>query len=152
MTAQAGTQAHSGDASLTPSAPEAGDTQRLLYGPDAVALLDAGKPVPPSDPVSIDEAFVQGDRLTVHVRYYGGGKEHAFRIVSSGALMKSLPPQMDLFLIHRAHGDKRGLPIAEELYFDLRPIRARYPGTQLLLHLHAGDSQRAAVPPLQYSK
>lgn len=90
------------------------------------------------DNYSINSVEPMGDYLTINVSYSGGCETHDWKLMTNGAMMKSLPPQMNITLWHDNNGDNcRGL-ITEDLTFDLTKIQAGESGT-IILHLRNHD-------------
>jgi hypothetical protein len=76
------------------------------------------------DPFTINQVEVKGDSIYVTVQYSGGCQNHEFKMISNGNFLKSLPPQLPLYLEHKANGDNcRALKI-ETLVFDIQPLRS----------------------------
>ena len=78
-----------------------------------------------TDPYTIEEVKVNGDTLIMKV-CYGGCAEHDWKLVTTGKYKKSLPPQLDLLLIHDLHDDPCKRRDCTTLYFDLSDVK--YPG------------------------
>ena len=78
------------------------------------------------DPVTIQEANVDGDRLKLKITYSGGDKKHDFNLFGSESFLESLPVQAELFLSHDANGDMAEALITEELTFNLSPLKELY--------------------------
>jgi hypothetical protein len=93
-----------------------------------------------SDPFRLDSARVEGDSLILFVAYGGGCRQHVFSPFSSDYVLKSLPPQVDLWFVHDADGDACEAFIHRRLAFDVRPAAEKLQG-EGTLRLHApGDS------------
>lgn len=101
--------------------------QRGLPG----AALDWSKP--PSAPLDVMQASIQGDSLVVQVAYSGGCAEHAFELVAAGPQVRSLPPKQPLMIAHETNGDACRSCIEEILAFDLRPHRMSPTGLTVIL-------------------
>ena len=95
------------------------------------AALDWSKP--PSAPLEVMQAAIQGDSLVVQVAYSGGCAEHAFDLVVAGPQVRSLPPKQPLMIAHEANGDACRVRIEETLAFDLRPHRMSPMGLTVIL-------------------
>ncbi|MFK7784456.1 MAG: hypothetical protein AB8B56_05025 [Crocinitomicaceae bacterium] len=78
-----------------------------------------------TDPYTIQEVKVEGDNLIIEV-CYGGCAEHDWKLVTTKRYKKSLPPQLDLLLIHDLHNDPCKKRDCTTLYFDLTDVK--YPG------------------------
>jgi hypothetical protein len=95
------------------------------------AALDWSKP--PSAPLEVMQAAIQGDSLVVQVAYSGGCAEHIFELVAAGPQVRSLPPKQPLMIAHEANGDACRARIEETLAFDLRPRRMSPAGLTVIL-------------------
>jgi hypothetical protein len=80
----------------------------------------------PRDPVEVRRWSLDGDVLTLEVRYGGGCREHRFALVSSPAWRLSMPPQVGLVLAHDADGDMCRALLSETLRYDLSSLRDAY--------------------------
>ena len=94
------------------------------------------------DPFTIMETSVLGDSLYVTVQDSGGCKEHSFKMIPHGNVMKSLPPKLPLFLEHTANQDNCRALKTEKLAFDLKPLRN--PQTKKV-KVFVNDQQEKAV-------
>ena len=95
------------------------------------AALDWSKP--PSAPLEVMQAAIQGDSLVVQVAYSGGCAEHAFELVAAGPQVRSLPPRQPLMIAHDTNGEACRARIEETLAFDLRPHRMSPYGLTVIL-------------------
>ncbi len=75
------------------------------------------------DPVEITSYTLDGDILTLMVRYHGGCQQHSFDLYAPQVFLESNPPQAMLVLGHDAHGDACKAMIEHEIQFDLAPLR-----------------------------
>lgn len=71
---------------------------------------------------NITNAFIFEDILHVTVRYGGGCKKHDFKLLWDGAILKSIPPKVNLYIIHNDRGDTCRALITEELQFRLSDL------------------------------
>lgn len=76
------------------------------------------------DAITINAVKVVGDSLYVDVQYSGGCKTHEFKMITNGNFLKSLPPQLPLFLEHNANKDNCRALKMETLKYDLKPLRS----------------------------
>ena len=91
----------------------------------------------PTDPFQVNgEPVVEGNTLKLVVEYSGGCRDHVFQMVTNGMLMKSLPPQRPVRLIHQANEDMCRSMIIDTLTFDLTPLAAPE-GGRIKLNLQA---------------
>lgn len=106
-------------------------------------LMDGGYNWPgQTDPFELRSVRIAGDTLVVEVRYSGGCEAHDFSLHSNGTIMKSLPPQMNLWLEHEDHGDACRALITRNLKFDLSPLQTLdYP--EIHLYVNADRARKA---------
>ncbi len=86
-------------------------------------------------------ASIENHILTLTVNYHGGKARHSFDLYFNGIIMKSLPPQVNLFLKHTHTPENCEKLITETIKFDLRNLRigetgkiiVRIPGYQEML-------------------
>ena len=76
---------------------------------------------------------ISGDTLFMEVEYSGGCKEHTFTARHHGNYMKSMPPQLNLFVDHQGNGDSCRELIRRTIAFDLKSCRVGKTGTLILL-------------------
>ena len=86
-----------------------------------------------SDAFEIGKMRVNGDTLFMDVTYSGGCKEHIFSGRHDGNIMKSRPPQLNLFIEHQANGDGCRELIRKTLAFDLTNCRSGKTGSIVLI-------------------
>lgn len=90
-----------------------------------------------SDPITIQEAVLSGNILKLTITYGGGCQEHAFSLVGSAAISKSLPPRRAIKLIHHSMGDNCKKLVTEKLYFSLNELAyKKEPGSTIFLDLN----------------
>ncbi|HET6511310.1 MAG TPA: NigD-like C-terminal domain-containing protein [Candidatus Kapabacteria bacterium] len=92
----------------------------------------------PMDPVMIKDASVIGDSLTMLVSYSGGCKPHDFKVVWNGAMMKSLPGQINVVLSHNANDDMCEALITQDVTVSLAPIK-QHATNGVVIHLKGFD-------------
>lgn len=103
-----------------------GMMQELLTGNDGFITVDKAYVGPAKgDAFTIQDMSVVGDSLFIGVQYSGGCKTHEFKMISNGNMLKSLPPQLPLYLEHNGNGDNCRALKSEKLAFDLKPLRAQ---------------------------
>lgn len=78
--------------------------------------------------IQILQSSISGDTLWMDVEYSGGCATHSFELKSKGLWMKSLPPKLNLYLVHNDAGDACREVIREKLSFLINP--AQYGGQQ----------------------
>ncbi len=85
------------------------------------------------DAFESNKVRVNGDTLFIDVQYSGGCKDHVFTARHNGNYMKSLPPQLNLYIDHQANGDGCRELIRETLAFDLKNCKVGKTGSLILL-------------------
>jgi hypothetical protein len=103
-----------------------GSMQEMLSGNDGFITVDKAYVGPAKgDAFTILDVNVNGDSLYVSVQYSGGCNTHVFDMITHGNLLKSLPPQLPLYLEHNANADNCRALLTEKLAFDLKPLRTQ---------------------------
>lgn len=67
--------------------------------------------------IQILQSMISGDTLWLDVEYSGGCATHSFELKSKGLWMKSMPPKLNLYLVHQDGGDACREVIREKLSF-----------------------------------
>jgi|LakMenEpi03Aug12_release.lakeMendotaPanAssembly.Ray.scaffolds.fasta_scaffold19064_9 hypothetical protein len=93
-----------------------------------------------TDPFDVLETRIKGDTLTVTVQYGGGCEPHDFQMYQNMRWMKSMPPQLNLFLEHESNNDMCRALITQDLHFDLSTCRYNS-GKSVILILN-GDREK----------
>lgn len=93
------------------------------------------------DKYALSSAKIEKDALRLNISYSGGCKEHVFEIIWNGFFLESNPPQVDLFLVHNANGDRCEAYITKkDLQFDLSPIKRgaldQYQTEELIINIY----------------
>ncbi len=90
-------------------------------------LVDRDDPRPwPFDPWTFVAHEIQGDTLSLEVRYGGGCREHRFALLIDPAFMESFPVRVAARLAHDADGDPCRALLTSTLRFDLSPLRGHF--------------------------
>jgi hypothetical protein len=92
----------------------AADSAFVLRVPEASQLVPAE-----GDPFQVEGVRLAHDQLEVAISYGGGCRGHRFRLVWTGAMTRSIPPQASFRLLHDAAGDPCKAIVRETLHFDL---------------------------------
>jgi hypothetical protein len=92
------------------------------------------------DPYTIEAVSREGDALQIMVQYSGGCKDHEFVLFADPRIMKSMPPQQNLVLVHNANEDHCRALITDTLRFNLSPLRQGQTGT-IILRLHNSEER-----------
>ncbi len=98
------------------------------------------------DAVTIRDASIIGDSLTMLVAFGGGCKPHDFKVISNGAMMKSMPPQMNVMLSHDAHDDMCEALLSQDVTVSLEPLKQQAQSGGIVIHLAGFDK------PLMYQR
>lgn len=113
--------------SSTPSAPAELLTAVTDDQVSPALLVPQDDPRPwPFDPWTFVGHDIQGDTLSLVVRYGGGCREHRFALLIDPAFMESLPVQVAARLAHDADGDLCRALLTRTLRFDLTPLREHF--------------------------
>jgi hypothetical protein len=86
---------------------------------------------------------VSGDTLFIDAEYSGGCKEHVFTARHHGNYMKSMPPQLNVFVDHQGNGDSCRELVRRTIAFDLKSCRVGKSGTLILL-INADRSKKVS--------
>ena len=114
-------------------------------GPVKAALGDV---TVESDPLTITSASLDGNILSVDIEYSGGCEKHWVDLVGSYSVMKSLPPQRTIKLIHGANNDSCRELISESLQFDVSLFAANQTsGSEIILLLDGYKGKISYVYP-----
>jgi hypothetical protein len=93
-----------------------------------------------TDPYEILETRVNGDTLTVTVQYGGGCEPHDFQMHQNMRWMKSMPPQLNIYLEHENNNDMCRALITQDLFFDLSTCR--YSNGKSVILILNGDREK----------
>ena len=77
---------------------------------------------PESDPIDIDSLWLDGNTLFLNVSYTGGCALHKFEFVGDMGVMKSLPPQRNVKLIHYNGADSCESIVKQTLEIDITAL------------------------------
>lgn len=72
-----------------------------------------------SDPFDLKSVTLKDDSVEVTVAYSGGCKQHSFDVIWNGAVAKTNPPEISLFIKHHANDDACETYVTEKLTFSL---------------------------------
>lgn len=90
-----------------------------------------------SDTYQISSYSALSSSVTFSIFHGGGCKDHEYMLVADNQFEESVPPQIDMRVIHNANGDTCELGMQKELTFDLSPLRKKfvdaYPGSEQLI-------------------
>lgn len=89
-----------------------------------------------SDHYSITSARIEGNTLWIDVEYSGGCAWHTFELIGSAAVMKSLPPQRSIKLIHNNDEDMCEAWVKQTIQADISELAAsQTSGSEIVLIL-----------------
>ncbi len=108
-----------------------------------------------NDRALIDSARISGDTLILVVSYSGGCREHEFKLFGSRSIIKTNPPQAEIYLSHNSNADPCEAWITQQLKFDLSPLKNYYLQTfddtgPLLLRIYEPGTNRVYEPLVRY--
>jgi hypothetical protein len=118
----------------------------VIAGSAKVLVIDQNIDRYPADAFTIKDASIVGDSLTMLVSYSGGCKPHDLKVISNGAMMKSMPPQMNVQVSHNAHDDMCEAMITQDVTVSLEPLKQQAAAGGVVLHLKGFDK------PLMYQR
>ena len=107
--------------------------------PIMVAKIDNFTNYRENDSYSIVNAFVDGNVLNLDVTYSGGCKDHAFELIGSNIVAKSLPPQRAVLLVHHGNGDDCRELMGERLKFDIKNLA--FEGKDVMLKINGYNQE-----------
>jgi len=96
-----------------------------------------------TDGFIINEVSIDGVILTVVVQYSGGCENHEFKMISNQRYMKSMPPQLPLYLEHQANNDNCRALVIQTLKFDV--TKAKYSGSPSCRLLVNGSREHEVI-------
>ena len=96
-----------------------------------------------TDGFMINEASLDGVILTLIVQYSGGCQDHEFKLISNQRYMKSMPPQLPLYLEHQANNDNCRALVIQTLKFDV--TKAKYSGSPSCRLLVNGSREHEVI-------
>lgn len=99
-------------------------SSRVIFTNDAsaYAAIASDRSSISSDPFDLKSIILKGDSVEVSVAYSGGCERHSFEVIWDGAVAKTNPPQINLFIKHHANGDGCEAYISEKLTFSLTAL------------------------------
>jgi hypothetical protein len=108
-----------------------------------------------SDYLKVLEQYISGDYLILKVQYSGGCKEHEIKVYTTGALIKTNPPQAEFFISHNANNDGCEALITKELKINLIELRNFYKTNfniiqRILLRVYEPGTINPVLPLLEY--
>ncbi len=112
---------------------------------------------PQLDPVSIRkdrfdfvDARLEGLVLNITVSVSGGCEKHDFELVTAGALLLSIPPGANLYLVHEDNDDPCDAIVQETISFDITPLVESSGFPQIILILWPYDLSAPWEPSLLF--
>lgn len=91
--------------------------------------------IPETIDYSINSASINGDVLSVELKYKGGKGTHNFSLMFNGMYMKSYPLKIKLFIKHEIQNETQENEVSESLKFDLKPIQSPA-GEPMIISIH----------------
>ncbi len=75
-----------------------------------------------------------------HISYHGGCGKNNFELYSNGLLMKSMPPQLEIYLEREQENETCNDEIKQLLKFDLSPVKK--PGNaKIILNINSAENK-----------
>lgn len=94
-----------------------------------------------TDQFDILSTRISGDSLLLEVQYGGGCEKHIFAMNTNLIWMKSMPPQLNLWLEHENNNDMCRALITETIAFNLS--NCRYPSGKTVTLIINGDREKS---------
>lgn len=113
-----------------------GVEEQIAINSNTMITATIGETNVPSDMLIISDVRIQGNTLFIDVNYSGGCAEHAFSVVGSAMIAKSLPPIRAIQLVHNANGDQCKKMEMKTLEVDIKALAYQQePGSKIFLTL-----------------
>lgn len=107
-------------------------------------IIDQSGNFDQGDQYNVDSARIQDDSLHMTITHGGGCKDHEYKLYTNGAMMKSLPPKMNMVLHHNGNEDYCRALIQKELAFNIAELKSMSNG-RIIINLANFDQ------PLEYN-
>ena len=107
------------------------------------------------DPLRITKTRIEKDSLIINIEYSGGCTKHEFQLFIGKWILKSNPPQAELYLSHNSNGDMCEAYIRREIKFDLYQLKNWFGNSMnlkgvLILRIHEPGSNEPFIPMVSY--
>ncbi len=87
-------------------------------------IIDQSGGFDQGDQYNIVSTHIQGDSLHLTITHGGGCKDHEYKLYTNGAMMKSLPPKINVILHHNGNEDYCRALIQKELAFNIGELKS----------------------------
>ncbi len=106
-------------------------------------------------PLCITKTRIEKDSLIINVEYSGGCTKHDFKLFIGKWILKSNPPQAELYLSHNSNGDMCEAYIRREIKFDLTLLKNWFANSmklkgELILRIHEPGNNEPFTPMVSY--
>ncbi len=107
------------------------------------------------DPLHITKTRIEKDSLIINIEYSGGCTKHDFKLFIGKWILKSNPPQAELYLSHNSNGDMCEAYIRREIKFDLTLFKNWFANSmklkgELILRIHEPGNNEPFKPMISY--
>jgi NigD-like C-terminal beta sandwich domain len=107
------------------------------------------------DYLKVIKQFMVNDFLNLTVQYYGGCKEHEVNIYIPKGIIKTNPPQFELFISHNGNHDSCESIVTKVLKINILGLKEFYKsrynsGDQIVLRIYEPNSNTPVEPLLRY--
>lgn len=107
------------------------------------------------DPLRITKTRIEKDSLIINVEYSGGCTKHDFKLFIGKWILKSNPPQAELYLSHNSNGDMCEAYIRREIKFNLYLLKNWFANSmnlkgELILRIHEPGNNSPFIPMVSY--
>lgn len=107
------------------------------------------------DLLSITKTRIEKDSLIISVEYSGGCTKHEFKLFIGKWILKSNPPQAEIYISHNSNGDMCEAYISREIKFDLTLLKNWFTSGmnlkgELILRIHEPGNNEPFIPMVRY--
>ena len=108
------------------------------------------------DNYQLKNLAIDGSNLILDISYSGGCEDHVFNLIWTGKYVETLPPQVDLYLVHNANNDNCEAYFSKQLKFDLTPLitgaSQQYQSKEIVLNINDYDNlkQQIKYPTIEF--
>ncbi len=108
-----------------------------------------------NDYLKVIKQSIQNDFLNLTVQYYGGCTEHEVNIYIPKGILKTNPPQFELFISHNRNNDLCESIVTKEYKINILGLKEFYKssynsGDQVILRIYEPNSNIPVEPLLKY--
>jgi NigD-like C-terminal beta sandwich domain len=107
------------------------------------------------DYLKVGEQYISGDFLHLKAEYVGGCKNHNIKIYTTSAIIKTNPPQAELFISHNSNGDSCAAVIIKNYVINILELKKMLKSNfnnidVIILRIYEPNSDVPVMPLLEY--